>query len=132
MKKTLLIIFSLAVLSNFLFAQKFITKNGFIQFYSKAQMEEIKADNKQVSSALDIKTGDFVFNNLIPGTQGQVWSLNMIDSTLYCCHNNGTLIYEDNTFKKIGDIGGGAFNIQKINVNNSEYLLQSKLYSLHH
>jgi polyisoprenoid-binding protein YceI len=34
-------------------------------FYSETPIETIKADNKQVNSALDIQTGDFVFKVLI-------------------------------------------------------------------
>lgn len=47
------------------FAQKYITKNGHIKFYSETPMETIEAHNKQVNSALDIKTGDFVFKVLM-------------------------------------------------------------------
>jgi polyisoprenoid-binding protein YceI len=46
-------------------AQKFMTKNGFISFYGHTQMEDIKADNNQVASVLDISTGDLVFQVLI-------------------------------------------------------------------
>jgi hypothetical protein len=46
-------------------AQKYMTKNGFIGFYSKTPMEEIKADNNQVVSALDVSSGDMVFQALI-------------------------------------------------------------------
>ena len=46
-------------------AQKFMTKNGFIGFYSQTPMEEIKADNNQVAGVLDTGTGDIVFQVLI-------------------------------------------------------------------
>ena len=46
-------------------AQKFMTKNGFIRFYSYTPLEEIKADNNQVASVLDTGTGDIVFQVLI-------------------------------------------------------------------
>ena len=46
-------------------AQKYITKNGFIGFFSHTPMEDIKADNNQVASILDISTGDLVFQALI-------------------------------------------------------------------
>ncbi len=46
-------------------AQKFITKNGFIKFYSSTPVEKIEASNRQVNSALDTKTGDFVFKVLM-------------------------------------------------------------------
>jgi hypothetical protein len=46
-------------------AQKYMTKNGFIGFYSHTQMEDIKGDNNQVVGALDISTGEMVFQALI-------------------------------------------------------------------
>lgn len=46
-------------------AQKFITKTGFISFYGHTPMEDIKADNNQVNSILDISNGDLVFQALI-------------------------------------------------------------------
>ena len=46
-------------------AQKYMTKNGYIGFYSHTPMEDIKADNNQVAGVLDITTGDMVFQVLI-------------------------------------------------------------------
>lgn len=46
-------------------AQKYLTKNGTIRFYSDAPLEKIEALNKQVNAALDISTGDFVFKVLM-------------------------------------------------------------------
>lgn len=46
-------------------AQKFMTKNGLISFYSHTPMEDIKADNNQVVGVLDISTGEMVFQALI-------------------------------------------------------------------
>jgi polyisoprenoid-binding protein YceI len=46
-------------------AQKYMTKNGFISFYGHTPVEDIKADNNQVASVLDISTGDLVFQVLI-------------------------------------------------------------------
>lgn len=45
--------------------QRYITKNGFIGFYSHTPMEDIKADNNQVASVLDASSGDLVFQVLI-------------------------------------------------------------------
>jgi hypothetical protein len=42
-----------------------MTKNGYIGFYSHTAMEDIKADNNQVVGALDISTGEMVFQALI-------------------------------------------------------------------
>ena len=62
-KKTLLIALLLSVM--LVNAQKYITKNGHIQFYSETPIETIEANNRQVNSALDISTGDFVFKVLM-------------------------------------------------------------------
>jgi hypothetical protein len=64
MKQLLLLLFflSLFIVSD---AQKFITKNGYIGFYSHTPIEDIKADNNQVASVLDISTGEIVFQVLI-------------------------------------------------------------------
>jgi hypothetical protein len=64
MKKTLLILaaFSLVQLVS---AQKLISKNGHIWFYSYTPMEEIEAHNQQVVSILDETTGTLQFNLLV-------------------------------------------------------------------
>jgi len=46
-------------------AQKYMTKNGYIGFFSHTPMEDIKGDNNQVVGALDISTGEMVFQALI-------------------------------------------------------------------
>ncbi len=49
------------------YSQKYFTKNGLISFFSKAQLENIKADNNQVLSTIDIATGGIQFSVLING-----------------------------------------------------------------
>ncbi len=46
-------------------AQKYMTKSGYIGFYSHTPIEDIKADNNQAAGVLDISTGDLVFQALI-------------------------------------------------------------------
>ncbi len=46
-------------------AQKFITKNGFIEFFGQTPFETIKADNNQVASILDAGSGEIVFQLLM-------------------------------------------------------------------
>ena len=43
---------------------------------------------------------------LIKGTEGQVWSLKEIDKTLFCGHNNGTYIIENDAATLISDRRG--------------------------
>jgi len=72
MKKSL---FILAILvtgfagSSSVQAQKFMTKNGNVKFYSETPVETIEASNNQVMAALDTKTGDLVFKILIKSFQ---------------------------------------------------------------
>jgi polyisoprenoid-binding protein YceI len=65
MKNVIKLIVTLLAISGNTFAQKNITKNGRIRFYSETPMEKIEAINTQVNSALDVSTGDFVFKVLI-------------------------------------------------------------------
>jgi len=46
-------------------AQKIYTKNGSISFFSKTALENISADNNQVTSILHQQTGDLQFSVLI-------------------------------------------------------------------
>ncbi len=55
--------FAMLVLS--VSAQKYMTKNGFISFFSHTPMEDIKAENNQVASVLDASAGEIVFQVLI-------------------------------------------------------------------
>jgi len=64
MKRLLLFVFFLNIILA-VNAQKFMTKNGFISFYSHTPMEDIKAENNQVVGILDISTGEMVFQALI-------------------------------------------------------------------
>jgi hypothetical protein len=64
MNRLLLLVFLLSF-SFIMNAQKYMTKNGYIGFFSHTAMEDIKGDNNQVASVLDISTGDLVFQALI-------------------------------------------------------------------
>ena len=63
--KHIAILFFLLITGYSANAQKYMTKNGFIGFYSHTPMEDIKADNNQVASVLDTGTGEIVFQVLI-------------------------------------------------------------------
>lgn len=47
------------------YGQKYMTKNGYIGFYSHTPLEDIKADNNQVAGVLDVASGEMVFQVLI-------------------------------------------------------------------
>ncbi len=63
--KLLSILFMFLDLSLTANAQKYITRDGYIGFFSHAPVEDIKADNNQVASVIDTSTGDIVFQVLI-------------------------------------------------------------------
>ena len=66
MKKTMLL--SLFLLNLLLAnAQLFTTRNGFIGFYSKTPLEDIKAENKQVYAVIDAGRNMLAFNLLVKG-----------------------------------------------------------------
>jgi len=50
---------------------------------------------------------------LVKGTVGQVWSLKNLDGVLFCGHNKGTFLVQDNGALLISDIPG-TWNIKKI------------------
>ncbi|MBK7884742.1 MAG: YceI family protein [Chitinophagaceae bacterium] len=64
MKKLILSLLLSAVI-NLINAQAYYTKNGYIAFYSKAPVENIKADNNQVLCILSAQSGQLQFSLLI-------------------------------------------------------------------
>ncbi|MGH0053296.1 MAG: triple tyrosine motif-containing protein, partial [Sphaerochaetaceae bacterium] len=59
--------------------------------------------------------------HLVPGSQGQVWSLIQAGDDLLCGHNSGTLQFIDGRFEQVCSITGG-FHMQLL---NDSQLLQS-------
>lgn len=62
MKKIVLVAFvlSVAFLTSVQAQDKYITKTGHVWFHSKTPVKEIEAHNKQITSILDVKTGDMI------------------------------------------------------------------------
>lgn len=58
------ITFLFLIIAGSISAQSLITRNGYVKFYSHAPIEDIEAINKQVSSRIDLSTGNFAF--LVP------------------------------------------------------------------
>lgn len=65
---------------------------------------------------------------LLEGTEGQVWSLQVIDETLFCGHNKGTYIVEKDTAELISSFPG-TWNIKKIE-DKPDLLLQGNFNGL--
>ena len=68
--------------------------------------------------------------NFIEGTKGQVWMLKSIDNTLFCGHDKGTLIIENNVIKQLIDTVPGTWDFKPIN-NSKELILQGNYKGLH-
>jgi hypothetical protein len=70
-------------------AQTFVTRNGTVRFFSEAPLENIEAVNRQVSSALDAETGEFVFRVVMrsfsfeKALMQQHFNDNFVESHLY-------------------------------------------------
>ena len=58
---------------------------------------------------------------LIPGTNGQVWSLQKLDNYLFCGHNNGTFIINEGVANKISE-RAGTWKVIKLENNPGSYL----------
>jgi polyisoprenoid-binding protein YceI len=65
MKKIIVPAIIIGLLSNAAVAQKYFTKNGNISFFSATDLENIKADNNQVMSVLNVATGELQFSVLV-------------------------------------------------------------------
>jgi hypothetical protein len=63
--KKFLLFFSGMLMTLSLFSQRYITKNGYISFFSHTPVEDINAENNQVAGVLDLTTGEMIFQVLI-------------------------------------------------------------------
>jgi DNA-binding CsgD family transcriptional regulator len=52
------------------------------------------------------QTGNFVDQQLVDNSQGQVWFLQEIDGNLYAGLNDGTFVLRNNTLQRVGSIDG--------------------------
>lgn len=71
LKKNFIILFALTLSASVSFAQKFYTKTGKVNFYSKAPLEEIEAKNKTAMAVLDSKSGAVQFAVQMKGFEFQ-------------------------------------------------------------
>ena len=103
--KKILIALTLLGIAQFVPAQKLISKNGHIWFYSYTPLEEIEAHNNQVVSILDPATGTLQFNLLIKSFE--------FKRALMQEHFNENYM-ESDTYPK-ASFNGTITNIDKIN-----------------
>jgi ligand-binding sensor domain-containing protein/DNA-binding CsgD family transcriptional regulator len=83
------------VYSSIIFNKKIYLGTNQGLFYS----DWLPGGNSQLLQTFDFK--------LIPGSQGQVWDLSLIDNRLLCGHNDGTFQVNGNVINKISNINGG-------------------------
>lgn len=57
----------LVLLTTNLYSQVFITRNGYIGFFSKTPLEDIKGENRQVYAVLDVAKKNIAFTCLLKG-----------------------------------------------------------------
>ncbi len=65
MMKTFLLTGTLMLCSVLVHGQKYMTQSGNVRFFSSTPVEDIEAINNQVSTAINVETGDLVFSLLM-------------------------------------------------------------------
>lgn len=111
--KVLVIMLMMSVLTQ-VQAQKYITKNALIHFFSETPAEKIEANNNQVNCALDIQTGDFIFKVLMQSFQferalmQEHFNENYVESHLY---PNSTFVGKLNGIESIDFTKNGTHNV---------------------
>lgn len=65
--KTIIMIAAYLLLMGPVVAQQYFTKTGHISFYSSAPLEDITAENNQVTSIIDFGNGEMAFSLLMKG-----------------------------------------------------------------
>ena len=106
MKNLILTCVACLLFSSVFGQQRFFTRNGHISFFSSTPLEDIKADNRQVASVLDLTSGEMVFSVLMKSFQ--------FPKALMQEHFNESYVesdkYPKSTFK------GKILNIQTVDV----------------
>jgi hypothetical protein len=94
--------------------QRFLTKTGYIHFYSDAPLEKIQATNRQVNAAVDAGTGDIVFKVLMKSFQFEKslmqehFNENYVESDKY---PNSTFVGKVTNIKDITLTKAGTYNV---------------------
>jgi ligand-binding sensor domain-containing protein/DNA-binding CsgD family transcriptional regulator len=92
------------VYSSIIFNNKIYLGTNQGLFYS----DWLPGGNNRLLQSFDFK--------LIPGSQGQVWDLSLLDGRLLCGHNDGTYQVNGSAITKISTVNGG-WTIKKLNAN---------------
>lgn len=106
MKKAFLVL-TTALLVQWASAQVYFTKNGYITFFSHTSLEDIKAENFEVVSFLDVAKGDFRFQALIKGFQ--------FPKATMQSHFNSASYMDSDQFPK-SEFKGSVVNIKSVDL----------------
>ncbi len=94
--------------------QRYLTKTGYIHFYSDAPLEKIQATNRQVNAALDAGSGDIAFKVLMKSFQFEKalmqehFNENYIESDKYA---NSTFIGKVTNIKDVNFSKSGTYSV---------------------
>lgn len=110
MKNIVLSIFILFFLSNSAFAQKYFTRTGLINFYSKTPLEDIDANSNQASAVVDLEKGEVAWAVLMKSflfkkaLMQEHFNENYVESTKYpkATYKAKILNYSADLLKKDG------------------------------
>lgn len=111
MKRIAVILVGILFAGILLAQTRYMTKTGYIGFYSHTPVEDIKADNNQVASILDSQTGEMVFNVLIKSF--------VFEKALMQEHFNENYMESDKYPK--ASFKGKVSNLEKIDFSKTEY-----------
>jgi hypothetical protein len=102
-------------------AQKLMTRNGYVKFFSDATLEDIEAENNQVSSVIDLSNGNFAFVAPIKGFQFEKalmqehFNENYMESGTY---PNGTFKGTIEGYEKLDLSKDGTYNLKMSGIMN--------------
>ncbi len=105
LKKYLSLMSMFLMIASFSYSQRFYTKTGKIDFYSKAPLEDIEAKNKTVSAVIDSKSGAIQFAVQMKGFE--------FEKKLMQEHFNENYVESDKYPK--GEFKGSVSNNSEIN-----------------
>lgn len=107
---------------------EYIDKNGKLGVVYTATLFDDKLYLGTNQGLFYKQTGSRLEFSLISGTEGQVWLLKIIDGTLFCGHNNGTYVIEQDRAQLISDFPG-TWDLKPV-PNNTNLILQGNYNGL--
>jgi len=117
MKKRYLVFFILLFVNQIFSQEIFLEKDGYVSFFSHSLVEDIKADNNQVLSIVDTKTGEISIQLLMRSF--------LFKKALMQQHFNESYVESHKYPKAI--FKGYILNLKELNSENSETVIKGIL-----